>query len=32
MIGGISGVALVALIGFASNVLGATVPWMLGLP
>jgi lipopolysaccharide export system permease protein len=31
MIGAISGVALLRLIGFASTVFGATVPWMLGL-
>jgi lipopolysaccharide export system permease protein len=31
MIGAISGVALLRLIGFASTVFGATAPWMLGL-
>lgn len=31
MIGAISGVALLRLIGFASTVFGATMPWMLGL-
>ena len=31
MLGAISGVALLRLIGFASTVFGATVPWMLSL-
>ncbi len=31
MIGAIGGVALLRLIGFASTVFGATVPWMLSL-
>jgi lipopolysaccharide export system permease protein len=31
MIGAISGVALLRLLGFASTVFGATVPWMLSL-
>jgi len=31
MVGAIAGVALLRLIGFASTVFGATVPWMLSL-
>jgi lipopolysaccharide export system permease protein len=31
MFGAISGVAALRLIGFASSVFGATVPWMLSL-
>ena len=31
MVGAIGGVALLRLIGFASTVFGATVPWMLSL-
>jgi hypothetical protein len=31
MLGAISGVAALRLIGFASSVFGATVPWMLSL-
>ena len=32
MLGAIGGVALLRLIGFASTVFGATIPWMLALP
>ncbi len=31
MFGAIGGVALLRLIGFASSVFGATMPWMLAL-
>jgi lipopolysaccharide export system permease protein len=31
MVGAISGVALLRLVGFASTVFGATIPWMLSL-
>ena len=32
MLGAITGVALLRLVGFVSTVFGVTVPWMLSLP